>query len=284
MRQAGTIAQREVAEHEAGHAAMLHDVLGAPHHDRRDAVRLQVARDQADGLVAHRAVGHQQRRVGAVFLAAAQDFRRVGLHRHPVAAIGGRAMEPAGQATQAAGRHGPAQRVQREPRVAIGRRGVRAVVADMGNAQIVLLRRIAGIGRIELGTAVIGRARTLIALVGLIGRGGGDQRELRLAQRLFQRRERHVDVVCPAVGRRVADRDIILPRALHVRHGRIPVRREAEAGVDVFHGAFSLCACQHAAGCRPRIGRRPPPVCHGNVTPARRAARPYLLAMTGSDS
>ena len=70
---------------------MLDDVLGATHHDCRNAVRLEVTGDQADGLVADRAVRHQHRNVYPVGLAARQDFRRVGLDGHAMAAVGRRA-------------------------------------------------------------------------------------------------------------------------------------------------------------------------------------------------
>ena len=93
MRLAGAVAERKIAEQEARHGGVLDDVLGAAHDHGGNAVRLQVARDQAAGLMAHWAVRHQDDGVRTVLPAAAQDLRRVGLDRDAVAAVGRRAVE-----------------------------------------------------------------------------------------------------------------------------------------------------------------------------------------------
>ena len=79
---ASGIAQRKITEQHAWHAAMFGDVLGAGHQHGGDAMLLQITRHEADGLVAHRAVGHQHRGidadddlVDAIFDAAKQSDR-----------------------------------------------------------------------------------------------------------------------------------------------------------------------------------------------------------------
>ena len=57
VRLAGAVAEREIGEQEARHGGVFDDVLGAAHHHGRNAVRLEMARDQGRGLMAHRAFG-----------------------------------------------------------------------------------------------------------------------------------------------------------------------------------------------------------------------------------
>ena len=87
-------------------------------------------------------------------------------------------------------------------------------------------RGVAGIDRVELGGGVVERARPLVALVGLVGRRRGDQRQRAVLQRLLQRRERRVDVVRPAIGIVVAQREVIVARAPHVVDRRVVLGRE----------------------------------------------------------
>ena len=144
-------------------------------------------------------------------------------------------------------RGGAQQGRQREPRAAVFGGGVGAVVADMRDSQVVRLRRVAGVDLVELRPAVVGRAGPLVALVGPIGCGGGDNGHARAGERLAQRRERRLDVMRPAIGRGVADRRVVLAGALHVGDRRVVVRREAEEGVEVaVHGVItSFAGCDH---------------------------------------
>jgi hypothetical protein len=70
---AGTVSQREVAEQEPWDAAGFDDVFRAAHDDGGDAVGLEMARDQAQALVADGAVGHEEGCVDVVSLAAGKD-------------------------------------------------------------------------------------------------------------------------------------------------------------------------------------------------------------------
>ena len=88
MRLAGGIAKRKIGEQKPRHRGMLDDVFGAAHHDRGNAVGLQMPGDQADGLMAYRAVRYQHRGVDLVGLAARENFRRVGFDGDAVAAVG----------------------------------------------------------------------------------------------------------------------------------------------------------------------------------------------------
>ena len=136
VRPAGRVAERKVAEQQARHADMFDDVPGAAQHHGGDAGRLERARGQADGLVADRAVGHQDRRVGPVLLAAANDLGHVDFERGLLAAVGGRAVKARGQAADAPGRRLPAQRGERKITAEVSGRGVLAVDRHMGDAQV----------------------------------------------------------------------------------------------------------------------------------------------------
>ena len=190
--------------------------------------------------MADRAVRHQHGDIDLVGQAAGEDFRGIDVDGDAVAAIGRRAEEarrdladpPRGLRLQ--------ELRQRKPGAAVGRRGVLAVVADMRDAQIVLLRRVAVIDLVEFGAAIIRRARTLIALGRIIGRGRGDDGHARLRQRLFQRLERRVDIMRPAIGRGVADRGVVVAGPLHVGDRGIVVGRKAELVVErAGHGCVS---------------------------------------------
>lgn len=74
---------------------------------------------------------------------------------------------------------------------AVGRLRMSPVVADMGDAQVVIVACVAGIIHlVELGAAVIRRSGPLIAFAGLIRCRRGDDRDVALLQWLLQRRER----------------------------------------------------------------------------------------------
>ena len=57
------VSQREVAENEAGHAAMLHDILGGADDDGGNAVGFEMTGDQTHGLVTDRSKRRQDRRL-----------------------------------------------------------------------------------------------------------------------------------------------------------------------------------------------------------------------------
>ena len=108
---------------------------------------------------------------------------------------------------------------QREPAAGVFHARMLAVDGDMGDADIVVARRVAGIEGIELGRRVVRRARPLVALVRLKGRGGGDERYPRFCHRLAERREGRVLMMRPLVGIGIAKREIIGARALHTGNG-----------------------------------------------------------------
>ena len=156
---------------------MLDDVLGRAHDHRGDAVPFEISGDQTHGLVTDGSSRHQQRRVDLVLPAARQDLRRIGLQRHALAAVGRRAVEALGQREAAlAAANSRISGSGNQVLLSVGR-GVLAVVADVGDARVVIDRDVAGIDRVELGGGVVERARTLVALVGLVGRRRRDQRQ-----------------------------------------------------------------------------------------------------------
>src|SRR6267378_780585 len=93
VRPARAVAERKIAEEEPRHAAVLDDVFRAAHHHRRDAVRLEMARDEADRLVADRAIGYEESRIHLIFHAAREDLGTVHLDCVLLAAVGRRAVE-----------------------------------------------------------------------------------------------------------------------------------------------------------------------------------------------
>jgi hypothetical protein len=105
---------------------------------------------------------------------------------------------------------------------------VHAVISNMRNPQIMRLRGIAVIDRIEFGAAIVFGARALIALGGIEGGRGRDEGDARLPKRLAQALERRPDIMRPAIGRGVADRLIIFAGARHVGDRRVVVGRETK--------------------------------------------------------
>ena len=206
VRLAGGVAEREVAEQEARHAGMFHDVLGAAHDHGRDAGGLEMARDEADGLVADRAVRHQHRGIDLVRAHEGEDVRRVLLQRAALAARGRCAVEARRHAADAAFGSGALQLREREPAVGILGGGVGAVVGDVGDAHVGIALDRMRIGAVELGRRVVGRARPLVAERGIVERGRRHQADAAFLQRLAQRREGHVGKMRPAIGLVVAER------------------------------------------------------------------------------
>ena len=240
LRPACRVPERKIAEGKARHADELDDILRAGHHDCRDAGRFERARRKTDTLVADRAVRREDGNVRLVLQHALHDFRAVDIERCAMAAVRRKAVhmrrEPA---DQTAGSR-VAQRRQRKPGAGIFLRRVIAIDADMRDTRVVIFRRIERIDDIEFRCRIVRRARPLVALVGLIERRRGDQRHLGLTERLFQRREGHVVVVRPLVGRAIAKAHVVVTNALAIPDGLGMVGREAEilVGRDA-HGAVS---------------------------------------------
>src|SRR3954453_3706557 len=128
---AGGIAEWEVAEQKAWRRGVLDDVLGASHHDGRDAVGLEMARHEGRGLVADRAVRHDHRNIDLVGNAACQNFGGVNVDGNAMATVGGRAEEARCDFPDAARSLRLQKLRQRKPGVAVGRGGVLAIIADM---------------------------------------------------------------------------------------------------------------------------------------------------------
>src|SRR5581483_12356950 len=164
----------------------------------RDAVGLEMAGDLTDRLMAYRAVRDQDRGIGTVFPAAAQDLRCVGFARHALAAVGGSAVE-AREGTDAApfgpmGGDGAAEGVQREVAALVFAGRVLEVDGDVVDAEVVLLSRVAGIGGEELARGIVA------ARLGRDRGRCGDEREAGVAERLRQGLERRALVLGPAIG------------------------------------------------------------------------------------
>jgi hypothetical protein len=179
VRLAGSVAKREVAEQHARYSHVFDDVLGAGHEHGRDAMCLQMPRHETECLMAHRAVRHQHRNVGAVFLATRQDVRTVHLDRVALAAVGWSAVKAACQVADPLATHLLAQQGKWKPAAGVFHAGVLAVDVDMRDAQIVVLLRITRVDREEFGCCVVGRTRTLVAPAGLVRRRSSDQGEPR---------------------------------------------------------------------------------------------------------
>ena len=67
MRLARGIAQGEVAENKAGHAAMLNNVFGGAHNHSGNAVSFEMTCGQTDRLVTDGSVCHQDGQIDFVF-------------------------------------------------------------------------------------------------------------------------------------------------------------------------------------------------------------------------
>ena len=145
-----------------------------------------------------------------------------------MAAIGGQAVKARRHRPDAPARGGAPQFGQGKIGAGIFGRGVLAVDRDMRDAQVVVAVGIAGIDRVEFCRGVVGRARTLVALVGLVWRRGRDDRDAALAERLSQRLERHLDIVRPFIRRAVAERRIVVADPLHIRDRHVVIDGKSE--------------------------------------------------------
>ena len=273
MRTTGRVAERKVGEHEARHADVLDDVLGAAEDDARDPARLEQPRDQADGLVADRAIGDQDRGVGAVCLAARDDLGAVDLDRRALAAVGRRAVETRRQRADPARRGGAPQRRQREPGAGVLGRRVLAIDRHVRDAQVVIVARVARVDAEEFRARVVRRAGTLIALVRLVRRRGRDERDAARRERAREAMERHLGVMRPFVRRAVAERLVVRADAFE-----IPDRQVVRGD-----GARMCGSGAHAAHAMPTAvagaARQP---CAADALPAQRCtAAASCAARTG---
>src|ERR1700733_13863855 len=123
--------------------------------------------DQADGLVAYRAIRHQHRGIDLIFPATLEDFRSIGLYRNAVAAVGRGAEEARSEVADPSLVCEPLQRRQWEPGAAVVGGSVNTIIGNVRNPQIMRLRGIAVIDRVEFGAAIICGAGALIALGGI---------------------------------------------------------------------------------------------------------------------
>jgi len=80
---------------------------------------------------------------------------------------------------------------QREVGCGVLGRRVLAVDGDVRDAQVIALRRVGRVDRVELGCGIVGGSLALIALAWLIGSRGGDDREPTLCKRLIKWVERY---------------------------------------------------------------------------------------------
>jgi hypothetical protein len=110
-------------------------IVGRPFRSRYRATRLTVWWQTGQ-------VGDEKGGVDLVLPAARQDLRRIGVQRHPLAAVGRRAVKTRGEPETALVRELAHQR-QREPGARVLGRGVLAVVADVADARIVIVCGVA---------------------------------------------------------------------------------------------------------------------------------------------
>ncbi len=146
-----------------------------------------------------------------------------------MAAVGGHAVEARRDRFDAPSLRRPPQRGQGEIGADVFAGRVLAVDRDMRDAQVVVQRRVRGIDVEELGGGVVA-ARGLIALVRLIGRRRGDDRDAALPQRLSERMERRLRVMRPAIRRAIPQGGIVSARALDIGDRRILLGSETEVG------------------------------------------------------
>ena len=107
---------------------------------------------------------HDHGGINLVGLAAREDLGRVGVDGDAVAAVGRRAEEARRHLADPPRGLGFQKLRQRKPGAAVGSCRVLAIVADMRDAQIMLLRRVPFINLVEFCAAIIRRARALVLL------------------------------------------------------------------------------------------------------------------------
>src|SRR5438874_11575432 len=105
----------------------------------------------------------------------------------------------------------------------------------MGNSQVVILRSVAVINRIEFWRAIVFGPRALVSLGRIERRRRGDNRDARLGERFFQRLKRRIYIMRPAIGRGVPDGGVIFASAGHVGDWRVVIGREASVIVGWGH-------------------------------------------------
>ncbi len=104
-----------------------------------NAVGFEMPRDQRRSLVADRAVRHDHGDIDLVGEAAGENFRRIDVDGDAMAAIGRRAEEPRRNLADPPRGLRLQELRQRKPGAAVGRGRVLAIVADVRDAQVVLL-------------------------------------------------------------------------------------------------------------------------------------------------
>jgi hypothetical protein len=223
------IAEGKVGEKQPWHADILDDVLGAAHDDGGDAALLERAGGKAHGLMAHGTVGNQDRRIDDVRFAARDDLRTVDLEGSSPASVCRQAVKARSQRSDAVRRREVSQRGEREVRSGILRGRMLSIDREVRDPEIVGHGRVARIDGIELRHRVVRSTGTLIALVGLIGRGRDDERNSASIKWLGEWAERNIRVMRPFVRRAIAQRLVVLPDAPQVRDRRVIRRRETQA-------------------------------------------------------
>ena len=168
-----------------------------------------------------RTVRHEYCGVAAIRLAAGNDCGAIDIDGGALAAVGGQAVKVCRSGAEAASRDAPAQGREGKIAVLVFRRRMPAIDGDMGDAQVVAAGGGGRIDLIELGGRVVGSARSLVALVPLMGSRRGDQRHPALRQRLRQQPERHFVKMRPFIGRAVAERLVIGLDAREIRDWRV---------------------------------------------------------------
>ena len=171
---------------------------------------------QTHGLVTDRSAGDEDGHLGAVLAAALQQLGRVGLDRHPLAAVGRRAVKARRQRADPPGLHRLLQRGEGKPGVADRRpwcargRSRRGRCGDRASSRSSRSRPCRTWRRRCTSRRAPGRPTP-----GWNGAAVVIRATRHWASGLAQRRERHVGEVGPAIGRE-ADGLVVVARALHV--------------------------------------------------------------------
>ena len=101
----------------------------------------------------------------------------------------------------------------------------------MRDAHVRLALNRVRIDPIEFRRRIIGSARPLIALVGLVRGRGHHQADFGLVQWLGERREWHVFILRPPIGVAVSKREIVIPQPFHIGHRHVVFRGEPQSVV-----------------------------------------------------
>jgi hypothetical protein len=208
------IAQGEVAEHEAGNAAMFDDVFRGAEQDSRYAGSFELTGNQTHGLVTHRSDGRHYRNVDFFFDAAPDRFRSVDIGGLSLRVAGVDAVKTRGKGADSTLLDKLSQAVDWVVGVDIVK--VRGVLVVMLLARVQLVDRGVGRQRVHVadGELVATVALAVRAHDGDIGRRHDGDPALR--QRFGEQRERDVGVMGPLVWLLVPLADVIVACAIHV--------------------------------------------------------------------